>query len=250
MTRADRAALSPSLSPSVLLAALASLLIAPGFAGCQATSDHGPRSGGHEQEEQEDSDDQDSGEQDLAFELTAAKRELEIAELEQRAATAQAEQAIKDAEAELAKSQRDLAHFEQRDAVQEQLEAELELQRSSNRLIETKDELSELEAMYAQENFAERTKELVLTRGQRNLEIAEAAHALEQRKLETVRDFEHAAKRADLELEVAKAQVALARAHEALVLERAKAALAIDQKQHAILELEQKLAKKLADKDL
>ena len=93
--------------------------------------------------------------------------------------------------------------------------------------------------MYSNENFAERTKELVISRGERNLEIAEASFALSERGLETLRDFSHVAKRAELGRGIEEARIGVTKAESALAIAQAKAKISILRKQRAVTEAEQ-----------
>lgn len=180
--------------------------------------------------------------EELAFAVEAAKRELAISILETQNSLAGAERAVAKAEVAAGEARRALSHFEERDAPQEVGDAEINLSRAESRLIESRDELNELEAMYSEEQFAERTKELVLARGRRNLDLAETAHGLSQRKLETLRDFTHVAKRAELTRAVENAGRAIDSAKTALQIEKAKAELTVLRKERAVAKAEKKLS--------
>ena len=58
----------------------------------------------------------------------------------------------------------------------------IDLDQARHRADHAKDELEELIAMYEAEEFAEITKELIIKRGRRNLEVAERRMALAERR--------------------------------------------------------------------
>ena len=99
--------------------------------------------------------------------------ELEIAELEARSSAAEAERGVREAALALAEAERDLAVFKETERPHAIAEAVLELDEADHRRESEQDELNELIAMYAAEDFAAMTKELVLKRGRKNLEFAE-----------------------------------------------------------------------------
>ncbi len=196
-----------------------------------------PEAGGTQQPES----DKPSAE-DLAFAVEAAQRELSIASLESQSSIDKAERAVAKAEVAAVEARRALSHFEERDAPQKVGEAEIGLSRAESRLMESRDELNELEAMYSEEQFAERTKELVLERGRRNLALAETAFALSQRELETLRDFTHVAKRAELTRALENAEREIESATAALEIAKAKADLSLLRKERAVTKAEKKLS--------
>lgn len=69
-------------------------------------------------------------------------------------------------------------------------EAQLSLDRSMGQASDAELELAELQAMYDEEDFAEKTKELVLNRGRRNLEHSQRALALAKEELRQLLEHE------------------------------------------------------------
>lgn len=78
--------------------------------------------------------------------------------------------ARKRTERELASTK--LADFEEHNAPQRIEEARLALRRAEDRVKEAQEELAQLEMMYAEEDLADKTREIVLERGRRRLERA------------------------------------------------------------------------------
>jgi hypothetical protein len=115
----------------------------------------------------------------------AVEAAVEIAQLELEAARLDADSTLKKAESAVADAELDLqaalAAMESFQVGREirMREAAASLERSKVRLEEQKQELAELESMYAAEEFAEKTKELVLARGKNQLAAAQESLAIE-----------------------------------------------------------------------
>ena len=146
--------------------------------------------------------------------------DLRIAELELKSARAKAEgdvegarRGVLKAEAELAKAERSLAAFEAGVSLRIE-EKELALARSVGRADDAKLELAELEAMYAEEEFAEMTKELVIQRGRRAVELSDRALTLERAKLSELRENTLPKERGSLQVAVENARRSLEGARE------------------------------------
>ncbi len=194
---------------------------------------------------------------ELAKELRSKQRERRDALAEHEATTIanqvavmSAEAGLRRARAELDEARDELATFEREVRPRELEDRRIGLDSSTYRADHAKDELGELTKMYEEDEFAKTTKELVLKRGRRDLELADRGLAVA--KLE----FEHFANRelpkrlrelqrkfADAELELAKAELE----RKKLDLEQALAAQKHGDRladlDEAIAELEQKLQK-------
>ena len=129
-----------------------------------------------------------------------------------------AQAVIAGAQADLAAAERELQTFVDRTATQELEEARLSHDEAAYRAEEARAELAELEAMYKADQFAAMTKELVLQRGRRQLEVAERRLALSKAELATRQEVEHVGKRKEFEAKVAASQRALAKAERGLAL--------------------------------
>jgi len=88
----------------------------------------------------------------------------------------------------------DLAHHKFKDYAENSVpqriaRAELNVRRSQDRLREAEQELAQLEMLYAEEEFADKTKEIVLERGKQRLERSREGHAITQRDLTILLEF-------------------------------------------------------------
>jgi len=155
---------------------------------------------------------------DREREIAAARSALQIAELELAHTELGTKLELEEARAEAAVAAREQAEHERklqafRATVRplELDEARLALDRARFSALESEQELAELEGMYAQEEFAEQTKELVLARGRRALEVSRRQLALTERNLALLDHVELAAKERELveELEQARLKRAL-----------------------------------------
>ena len=176
-----------------------------------------------------------------AHSLEVARLELKVAQLEAQSAERAAAQSADFAAREVQQAREALEQAEKSAAIRTR-DSENTLKRAAVRLDETKVELSELEGMYAEEEFAEKTKELVLYRGKSQVELAAAALEVEQLRHELLVSEELPAERSKAELALRKAEVAL----EAAEVEREGAALrgrvAVMTAEEAVREAEKKAA--------
>jgi hypothetical protein len=117
-----------------------------------------------------------------AFELDQRRRRTE---LEHQNASAQEAVSLEQAERELRQAGEDLVRFRAEERPRRLAEDALDLQQSSDALLETREELAQLEMMYAGSELGDATAEIVLNRTRRRLQRAEERHALrEQRSAE------------------------------------------------------------------
>jgi cysteinyl-tRNA synthetase len=87
--------------------------------------------------------------------------------------------------------------------------AQLSLDRSQQAMEESKQELAELEAMYKKEDFAELTKELVVSRGRKKLEFSQRGLELAKKGQEGLLNHDLPKKEKELAQAVEKAEKAL-----------------------------------------
>lgn len=193
----------------------------------------GGRDGGKDGPEAKDKDD--------GAELSEATSGLRLAELERDSKLADAEAALVFAGQDLEEARRDLAAFTTAERVFQQQEAELGLDGARNRLMDAEAEMGELEAMYAADDFAEITKELVLARGRRSLEMAQRGLALSEAKFGLLTGHTLPAKQRELERAVRKAELALAEAQRDVERNKLEVEQALSKAQKA-LEKAQKAA--------
>lgn len=159
-------------------------------------------------------------------ELEAAKVEQQVAEIERTVRLRGIELAQGKTATEQAKAKADLEVFLGSVKPRELEEKRIGLDQSQHRLEHSKDELGELVAMYEADEFAKTTKELVLKRGRREVEMAERYLAVAQKELlhfenvvlpqrerelrDKVVEAEHEHKKAESEAQKARLEIALA----------------------------------------
>lgn len=211
-----------------LLAPVLLALIASSCASAPSGGQGAPPAGG----EKKNGDDP----KDLQAKLDKATFKLEIARIDARNGEAAAARAVEAAtlEAELAAS----ALENYRGVLQpiEVAASALSLDRGRQRVKESKEELDELEKMYAQEEFADLTKELVLSRGRSALEMAQRDLELTEKRAAQSRDFEWPRKERELKEKVAATQRALDEA-------KARAEKGAIERKLALLEAEEAVTK-------
>jgi len=165
--------------------------------------------------------------------LRNKQRELEYARIEQR--TAELDRSVRQmtvaaalqrTAAELEAARKNLEHFLAATRLRELEEKKIQLDYSTYAAEHSKDELGELEAMYQADEFAKQTKELVLKRGRREMELTERRlavaskenaeyekHTLPERERELrqkVTDTELERKKAEVEAEKAGIELQIA----------------------------------------
>jgi len=176
-------------------------------------------------------------------ELEYARVQSKLAGMDARLAARASRNAIEAAERELAAAKSEHDHFVGVVTAFEIAERTLAVDRAAQGVVESEQELGELEAMYKAEQFAGMTKELVLTRGRSHLAMAKRELELARGRMEQLQAFEHPKRRRELGDAVTKADVALADARaqgEKGVIEQQ---LAVQKAEHAIGDLEREVVK-------
>jgi len=108
---------------------------------------------------------------------------------------------------DLADARAELEHFDAFTAPTELAQRRLSIERSEGRLLEAKAELQQLLDMYADEEFATSSKELVIERGRRGVDFSERSLAMSRASLEDLESFDLAKRRAKLVRGVEKAEL-------------------------------------------
>ncbi len=106
-------------------------------------------------------------------ELNYAKLQLQITELELQADERSQKNSLADAERGVRHAEEELADYLQTHKALEAKERELNTDQQKEGLRETQQEYDELESMYKDEDFAKKTKELVLSRGKARLDFSQ-----------------------------------------------------------------------------
>ncbi|MDF1800152.1 MAG: hypothetical protein P1V81_13315 [Planctomycetota bacterium] len=145
----------------------------------------------------------------LEYAVIEAHGAIEKAAIGAEISQLEAEQRVGTASLELADAKAELEHFDTFVAPKELAERTLSVERSEARLFEAKAELAQLEDMYADEEFATSSKELVLERGRRNVNFSERSLELARESLADHESFDLAKRRAKLERALLKAELGL-----------------------------------------
>lgn len=167
-------------------------------------------------------------------ELNYAKLQFRITELELAADERSQRNSLAEAERGVRRAEEDLADYLQSQKALEAAERALGNDQQKEGLRETQQEYDELESMYKGEDFANKTKELVLSRGKARLEFAQRGMELSKSRQDYQeksvlprkdRDLHEALERARTSLEEARGAAERKKLSNELQLLRAKDAL-------------------------
>ena len=162
--------------------------------------------------------------------------------LEQATGLADAELALHRAGLERDWARDELATFiEERRPLREAEDA-LSLQAAADALLETREELAQLELMYAGSELGEGTAEIVLQRTRRRLSRDEERHALAGRRSALLRAVELPREQARLELALAEREVSAASAERKRTVTQLEQQAALRDLEHEAVMLERRLA--------
>lgn len=180
---------------------------------------------------------------EAAHELSIARGELRVVELERESKLIAARTELQFAEEDLAAARRALEAFKAVERPRAEGESKLDLDRARHRLLDAEAELAELEAMYDADDFAEKTKELVLARGRRSLEAAQRAVALAELEHQHLVSQELPEKERELARALAEAELAAQEARRALERTTLEVDLALAKAKHELAQKEKASAK-------
>lgn len=172
-----------SLTPHLLLA----MLFAPVTpAPAAAWQDAKPAESAPAPDAAEEKAKTDKERRDLVRKQSRSQRELQMAEMKLAKAKAQLElaekqnvQALEKARADLEIAGRKLKTFKEKSRAERIDRAELGFAMSQDSVKEAEQELEQLELMYKDDQFADKTKEIVLERGRRRMERSKKSLAIE-----------------------------------------------------------------------
>lgn len=182
-------------------------------------------------------------------------RDLEYAEISVRTTAIDRQIRTMGFEAELARAEKDvekhkknLEQHTKETAPRELEERRIGVDHSVYRAEEAKDELAELESMYKADEFAKATKELVIKRGRRGVEMADRSLAVARRELAELENHTMPQRERELRDQLADAERTLQKAR--LEADKARIELDVAQRQadDRVADLKQEvedLAKKL-----
>ncbi|MCK5941978.1 MAG: hypothetical protein KAI24_08430 [Planctomycetes bacterium] len=173
--------------------------------------------------------------------------EVQIATIGRRVAAMAATAELQEAKRKLADAAAAVKLFDEQQKPREIEEHKIRLDRRKHAADHAKDEFNELTAMYEADEFAKATKELVLKRGRRSMEIAARELEVEQQKYTEFVEHTLPQRRAELEAKHRAAQLAVTKAE--LLLEKAKleAALAETKEKEKRADLVEEIAKLAAE---
>lgn len=177
------------------------------------------------------------------FDLECARLDLQLKKLGNEAEERGAANEADDAERSVRDAREALEKFQRHEKPTKLDETKLELDQSIQRRTEQQQELDELEAMYRQEELATLTKELVLSRGRKQLEFAKRSFEIRSKNAEQTTNVELPRKERELSENLAKAERRLAEARskgEKLKLENK---LEMMKAERALADLEKEVAK-------
>ena len=118
---------------------------------------------------------------ELTGQVELAKRKLDRARMDVTQQGTDSSAAISKATVERDLAQKALTHFDQVEMPQRLARAELDLKDASDQQTEQQEEMQQLELMYAKDDLADKTKEIVLARGNRRLERSKQRLVLAQK---------------------------------------------------------------------
>jgi len=171
-------------------------------------------------------------------ELRYAQLELRIAHMKLEGELSGARDAFDLAESELESARKALASWEQHDRAIALAEAGLGMERAERRLIEAREDLDGILAIYADEEEAQ-AKDAIIGRHRANLERAEKQLEVERAKQAKVLEGDLPAAQRKLDLMVRKAGLAVVSARREQGLKQASGELEVLKKEDGMAELEQ-----------
>ena len=165
----------------------------------------------------------------LEFSVASAERRVAAAELSGELRKREAELKLHAAELAVEKAEASLEHLENYTMPTRLAKEQISLDRSAGSLADAKAELQQMRDMYKDEEFAESTKELVITRSERNVDLQKRNLELAKAARDDLESFELAQEHADAVRKLAEAreQLELARMRK-LETERGIEAKALD----------------------
>lgn len=183
--------------------------------------------------------------------LEYSQTEQESGALEAQSKVMAAKAALAKAEAEVAKTKTELDVWQRVQRPQELNARQVVVDRQAYAAEEAKDELAELEATYQADEFAKTTKELVLKRSRRKLELAERELANVRKDLDLLKEHTHVLKEKELtqkmlvaEADQQKAQLDVRKAELDQGLQAKKAKDRCSDLTQDVQELQQRLGRK------
>ena len=147
--------------------------------------------------------------EDLARQRSELEQKRQRTALEQQSSEAEEALTLERAEMEFRNATTDLEHFIQEQMPNRVAEDALGLQGSWDGLLETREELAQLEMMYKDSALGDATAEITLNRTKRRLQRAEESHRLREKRTEELKSLTLPREEERLRLELKADTVAL-----------------------------------------
>jgi hypothetical protein len=173
--------------------------------------------------------------------------EARIQRLEGEASTRGAKNEVDNSEFERNQAQKELDNFQKVVKQNELDDSQLDLERAAQRLKEQNQELDELKVLYKDKDFADLTKELVMSRHTTAIDFAKRSLALSQKSSDNKREFDQVQKEAGLAQKLERAERGLREAKARQDKQKLELELKNKRTEHELDELEAEI-KKLEDK--
>lgn len=228
--------------------ASAALPLLLAFGACASVSADRPDGGTKPEQEAKGDDDESRAEKldELRFELDGARVALQVAELEAAAEELEAAEALADARRELDEAERALKRFTDVKMPHAIAEGQLGIERSMQRLSEARQELAQMEAMYAADPNLDATgratRDMVLERHRKQVEFTERGLELARAEYADEVGAELPLEQRGLEVELAEARRALRKAETAAKKQALEGARDLAEARRKVAEAERDLA--------
>jgi hypothetical protein len=196
--------------------------------------------------QKQEADEKRAKEREIAHkrrDLEYAKIGLQTNEIERRMRTMSIEAQLHDAEVDLQKQRKELELHQKETAPRELEEHLITLDYQTHRAEESKEELAELESMYKDDEFASKTKELVIKRGRRQAEMADRNLAVGRREFEVFKSHTMPEREKDLQKKVRDAEMALEKSR----MEKQKSMMELDVQQRQAMDKVKDLEEEIAE---
>jgi hypothetical protein len=184
---------------------------------------------------------------DLRFELEGERVELQVAELEAQAKALEAQEELEDARAELEEAERALKRFGEVKMPHEIATGQLGIERNMQSLGESRQELAQMEAMYAAEAnldaTGQATRDMVLERHRKRVEFNERALELARTEFQDEVGAGLPLEQRELESKLREKRRAVRKAESALARHTLESAHGLTKARRAVSEAERKLAR-------
>lgn len=219
-------------------AILGSLLL--GLGACSSTEDASDQDispapehvDADEQEKQDKKDAKDIDE--LERKVATASKRLEIAQMELKVLEQKQANKLGHATVELEMAKAKLQNFEQVEGPNSLAQQKLNFQSSEERAAEAAEELAQIMIMYDEQDLNDMTREFVIARGKRSAARAEARLAIQASALKSFEEHELPTKKRRIELEVQKAEQALAQAELENQISMTNKQLSLEEAEHKL----------------